>query len=152
MKEKLNRLTWHRKENKTNKHPKYLKDISRELYENGFWNEDDFFEYLTNVNREIVHTHNSQMEAIAIMEAIDFFKHGRYSERKEYLKELRDGKGASFNGFIFQKELWCWLVWKPTDMDEQPQFKGESLVKIIPDNVEIEKIPDVLDAQAWTYI
>ena len=94
---------------------------------------------------------NKQKENEKIQEAIKFFKHAPFRERKPYLLQLRE-KGAEYNGFVFQEDAWCWFVWKPTDPDTQPQFKGESLVKVIPRTVPIDKIPDILDAQPWMYI
>ena len=88
----------------------------------------------------------------AIMEAIKFFTKGKFGERKPYLKEAYSNKGALYNGFRFNKEVWCWVVWKVTDIDSAPQYKGESLCKVIPDNVPVENIPVILDAQPWTYI
>ena len=91
-----------------------------------------------------------------IMEAIKFFKYGNryggFRERMPYLKALRTENGATYNGFIFKKDLWCWIVWKPTDIGKNPEYKGEPLCKVIPDTVPVENIPDVLDVQPWTYI
>ena len=91
-------------------------------------------------------------ENVTIMKAIEFFTKGKFSERKPFLKEAYSNKGALYNGFRFNKEVWCWIVWKPTNIDSAPQYKGESLCKVIPDTVPIENIPDVLEAQPWTYI
>lgn len=90
-------------------------------------------------------------ENVLVMEAIKFFKYGKFHEREPYLKALLT-EGAEYNGFTFNKEGWAWLVWKDTNIDTQPQFKGEPLVKVIPDTVPIENIPAVLDAQPWTYV
>ena len=87
-----------------------------------------------------------------IVDAIQFFTHGKFRERKQYLAELRTPQGTSYNGYVFQKELYCWVVWKPTDIDACPQFKGEPLYKAIPCNVPVKNIPKILDAQPWTYV
>lgn len=91
-------------------------------------------------------------ENMMIADAIKFFKYGKFSDRKAYIKELRTGKGASYNGFTFKESTWCWIVWKPTDIGKEAQYKGEPLCKVIPINVFIDKIPVILDAQPWTYV
>ena len=148
---KYNRLTWQRKEKIGNRSPKYIKDIRYRMYLDGYWNEEDLLECAENDTKEIIRNDNRQKENMLITEAISFFKYGRFRERQPYLKELRDGK-VEYNGFTFQKDLWCWLVWKETDICTQPQFKGEHLLKVIPDTVPVENIHDVLDAQPWMYI
>lgn len=91
-------------------------------------------------------------ENMMIVDAITFFKYGKFFDRKSYIEELRTGKGASYNGFTFKESAWCWIVLKPTDIEKEPQYKGEPLCKVVPINVSIDKIPVILDAQPWTYI
>lgn len=91
-------------------------------------------------------------ENMMIVDAIKFFKYGIYFDKIEYIKALKTDKGVSYNGFTFNEDTWCWIIWKPTDIEKEPQYKGEPLCKIIPINVLIDKIPAVLDAQPWTYI
>ncbi len=90
-------------------------------------------------------------ENYKIQEAIKFFKYGKFSEKKKYISELYSN-GTSFNGFTFVKDSWCWIIWKPTDIAKNPEYKGEPLCKVIPDTVPITNIFKVLDAQPWTYI
>lgn len=87
-----------------------------------------------------------------IVDAIKFFKYGNYSERKPYLDKLYAGEGVSYNGFTFNVNPWFWIIWKPTDIEKEPQYKGDPPYKAIPDNVPIDKMTTVLDAQPWTYI
>lgn len=73
-------------------------------------------------------------------------------EHGSNFKELRD-KGVSVNGFTFIEDTWAYLVFKPTDIGEQPQFKGEDLCKIVPKFVDnVDCIWQILDAEAWTYL
>lgn len=92
-----------------------------------------------------------KLENKKIADAIKLFTHGKYREKKPYLADLRTTEGAYYNGFTFNKEVYCWVVWKATDIETEPEYKGEPLYKVIPDNVPIDKIPAVLDAQPWTY-
>ena len=147
---KYNRLTWQRKESNGN-HPQYTKELRRKMYEDGYWDKDDLIDCATSAAKEIVRTENRQKEAIDIMEAIAFFKYGKFREREPYIKALYTD-GADYNGFTFNREGLVWFVWKSTDEYTQPQFKGDPLVKVVPDNVPIENIPAVLDAQPWTYL
>lgn len=86
------------------------------------------------------------------MEAINFFKHGAFHDKKPYIRDLYLGHGVSYNGFKFYKETWCWTVWKNTDIGSNPEYKREPLYKVIPNTVPARNIPAVLDAQPWTYI
>ncbi len=94
---------------------------------------------------------DNQKENMEITEAIKFFKQGKFGERKPYIEKLFKGNTVEYNGYTFQKELWCWVVWKKTDIGKEPQFKGEPLYKVIPETVPIKNIPAVLDEQPWTY-
>ena len=87
-----------------------------------------------------------------IMDAIKFLEKAPYGKRKHYMKDYLHGNGVEINGYIFQKDVWDWLIWKPTDLGEQPQFKGEPLVKVVPTFIEIENIGKALDLQPWTYL
>ena len=87
-----------------------------------------------------------------ITEVIKFLQYGKYSERRKYIPDVISDKGALINGYRFQKELWTWIIWKPTDIGEHPEFKGEPLVKVVPLNTDTNKIADVLNAQPWTYL
>ena len=93
---------------------------------------------------------NRQQENKAIIDAINLLENGQYRDKKPYLKAIRNG-GASINGFVFEQSDWCWIVWKPTDIDKNPEYKGEPLAKVVP-RVYIRDIGAILDAQSWTYI
>ena len=86
-----------------------------------------------------------------ITEAIEFLTYGQWAERRKYVHDALS-KGAKINGYTFQQDTWCWLIWKPTDISKNPEFKGEPLVKVVPFNIEMSKIEDVLNAQAWSYM
>lgn len=86
-----------------------------------------------------------------IVNALKFLEKGKFRERKPYIKPFRE-MGVELNGYTFKKELWCYLIWKSTDLGKQPQFKGEPLVKVIPVNVPFDKMEVVLNAQPWTYL
>ena len=86
-----------------------------------------------------------------IIDSIKFFTRGKYRERKPYLSSLLKGEVVSYNGFDFQRDTWCWIVWKPTDIGENPQYKGKPLCKVIPRN-EFVDVDAVLNAQQWIYI
>ena len=90
-------------------------------------------------------------ENTKIAETIKFLEKGNFHDRKSLLKDFY-GKGAEINGYIIQHETWCWLIWKPTNIGEKPQYKGEPLVKVVPRTISFDKIADVLAAQPWTYI
>lgn len=95
---------------------------------------------------------NRQKENELIKETINFLTNGKFKERSPYIKTLASGATINLNGFAFGKELYCWIIWKPTDEEKEPQYKGEPLYKCVPFNVPIKNIPIVLDAQPWKYI
>lgn len=86
-----------------------------------------------------------------IKESIMFLKEAPYRERKQYIKDYH-GRGVEINGFTIQMDVWCWIIWKPTDFSKNPEYNGEPLCKVVPRFTELDKIGDVLDTQAWTYI
>lgn len=94
---------------------------------------------------------NRQKENELIQEAINFLTNGKFKERLPYIKTLAS-ETVSLNGFAFGKERYCWIIWKSTDEEKEPQYKGEPLYKCVPFNVPIKNIPIVLDSQPWTYI
>ena len=87
-----------------------------------------------------------------IAEKIHFLDAAPYRERKEYIKELYEKGSVKFDKYTFQQDTYCWIIWKDTDIGEQPQFKGEPICKVVPTFTNFDKIGDVLNAQAWTYI
>jgi len=87
-----------------------------------------------------------------IVACIDLLENGSIKERRPYIDALHKDHKCSLEGFIFQEELFCWLIWKPTDIQEHPQWKGENVLKIVPKFMEADKIPQVLDAQYWVYL
>lgn len=88
-----------------------------------------------------------------IIDAIVLLNKGKYSERKAYLMEIAKNGATTINGFNFISDVWCWVVSKPTDISKQPQYKGESLHKVIPKNITgASEINAVLDSQLWFYI
>ena len=95
---------------------------------------------------------NRQKENELIQETINFLKNGKFKEKAPYVNKLAKGETVMLNGFAFTKELYCWIIWKQTDEEEEPQYKGEPLYKCVPSNVLIKNIPIVLDAQPWKYV
>lgn len=85
-----------------------------------------------------------------------FLEHAPYSETKQYQKDIL-GNGAKIDGYIYQRSCYCWLIWKPTDLRKNPEWKGEPLLKEVPDNVvsygkDVDSIVKVLEAQPWVYV
>lgn len=66
--------------------------------------------------------------------------------------EARDG-GVKINGFTILIQPWCYVIFKPTDIEKEPQYKGEELVKIIPETTKLRRvyIDMALNSQSWTY-
>ena len=95
---------------------------------------------------------DSKKENNVIAETIKFFVKGNFRERKPYLKDLHSENGVTLNGFTFKRDIWCWLVWKSTNLADSPEFKGEPLIKVVPVFTPFENIPIVLDSQPWTYL
>ena len=88
-----------------------------------------------------------------IIDTIVFLNEGKYSERRTYLRELSNNKAVIINGFAFERDTWCWIVSKATDISKQPEYKGEPLYKVIPRNItNPSKIDTVLNCQSWLYI
>lgn len=95
-------------------------------------------------------------ETKKIAESLFFLNHGPYKERRPYMKLIHDSphRSAEYNGYTFQKELWCWVIWKPTDFDKQPQYKGSPLAKVVPSTVtdNIDAMIQILKNQPWIYV
>ena len=94
---------------------------------------------------------NSMKENEIIKNTIDVLEHGDYEGRKQLIKQLHDNGYVVVDGLIFRDEGICWSVWKPTNEYVNPEYKGQSLSKIVPAYMEIDRIPQVLDAQQWVY-
>lgn len=87
-----------------------------------------------------------------IAKAIRLLEHGQWRERKEYLHQMREKGSCSIDGFEFREEVYCWVIWKPTDSEKEPQWKGESLFKVVPSTDLTEKqIINILGNQSWIY-
>ena len=99
-------------------------------------------------------------ESMNIGEIIQMLEDGPWEERKKYLKDLRSEDGALINGFRFQQDTWCWLIWKPTSIEKEPQYKGEPLLKVVPRHTinsrrgaaKFENVAKILDLQHWVYL
>lgn len=84
-----------------------------------------------------------------IAKAIRLLEDGQWRERKEYLYQIQKEGSCFIDGFEFQKEAYYWVVWKPTDIEKDPQWKGESLYKVVPRTDLIEnQIINILDNQS----
>lgn len=59
--------------------------------------------------------------------------------------------GVYLNGFCFYKDVWCWVIFKPTDIKKQPEYRGEPLVKVVPDLIDYDDMETVLNLQGWVY-
>lgn len=96
-----------------------------------------------------------------IAKDVCYIEHLSFKERKE--KELlfrREGNEfysidiLEYNGYEYQYEEYCLVVWKPTDINVQPEFKGHPLYKVIPcpSLLSEEQIEAILENQPWVYI
>ena len=86
-----------------------------------------------------------------IVNTIFFLEHGKYSERKQYMKDyLTDG--VCLNGFIFQKDILSWVIWKPTNIFDNPEYKDDPLVKVISRSTHPDKMKKALEIQGWAYL
>ena len=97
---------------------------------------------------------NTMHENKVIAEAYKFFEgpnRGSFRDRKPLLSDYM-GNGVEMNGFILQHTPDGVCVWKPTDIGEEPQYKGDPLLKFIPFTVTPGKVIDVLECQQWTYL
>ena len=86
-----------------------------------------------------------------IADTIRFLENGNYHDRKKYLKDYHSG-GVNLNGFIIQRKVYCWLIWKPTDFNKKPEYKGEPLLKVVPNTIDMNQIEKVLNMQHWNYM
>ena len=99
-------------------------------------------------------------ESMKIAEVIQMLEDGPLEERVKHLKDIHSEDGALINGFRFKNKIWCWVIWKPTDMVKQPQYKGEPLYKVVPAETvyarkgseKLENIAKILDLQYWMYL
>ena len=87
-----------------------------------------------------------------IIKAINLLENGNHKERKQCLNQMKNGKIADFGEFGISKEIYCWVIWKYTDIGENPEYKGEPLTKVVPRYIKgNENIKAILDAQSWLY-
>ena len=86
-----------------------------------------------------------------IASAIQLLERGPWRERREYEKALAEGKKIFLNGYNFERDCTVWYVWKPTDIDKNPEYKGEPLLKIVPLH-NVRDYEALLNAQSWLYI
>ena len=92
-------------------------------------------------------------ETKKIVESIKFLLYGPHKDVKPYEDEMRNNPmGCKLNGFIFQRDVYCWLIWKPTDIRTHPEWKGECLLKTMPYNVPVDKMESVIDSEFWNYL
>ena len=89
-----------------------------------------------------------------IAKTLNVLEHGQYRETKDYYKEIRNSvtNSVTIGNFEYMEETWCWVIWKTTDIDTDPQYKGEPLCKVVPKGIDKNKVGMVLNAQAWAYI
>lgn len=71
-----------------------------------------------------------------VVDIVCLLESGDYHKLKPYAKDLRSEKGANINGYIVHRDVHCWLIWKPTDIGEHPEWKGEPLLMVIPQMLE----------------
>lgn len=73
---------------------------------------------------------------------------------REYREERIQKGRFKVDGFEFEHDVWCWIVWKPTDISRNPEYKGEPLAKVVPNIAPLtrEQIEIILDAQPWCYV
>lgn len=87
-----------------------------------------------------------------IAKAIRLLENGQWREIKEYFYQMEEKGFCSIDGFEFQEEIFCWVVWKPTDIENDPQWEGESLYKVVPKtHLSERQIINILGNQLWIY-
>ena len=91
---------------------------------------------------------------IEIAETIHLLENGPYRDKKEYLKKMlhSPSRSVSIGNFEYSQDVWCWIIWKKTDIGTNPEYKGESLCKVVPRGIVKNKIGTILNALAWVYI
>ena len=101
---------------------------------------------------------NKNSESQKIAEIIDYLENRRkpYEEWNRHAREALSREGAKIDGFIFVKDfVGSWTILKPTNICEEPQFKGEPLTKIVPEQKKkkngIESMVKILDEEVWMY-
>lgn len=76
-----------------------------------------------------------------------------WKEVKPMLDELHKEGVLQLDGYKFQRETYCWLIWKETDFGEHPEWKGEDLLKIVPVFLETkEKVQQFIEMSDWLYL
>ena len=88
-----------------------------------------------------------------IAKTIYMLERGKYKDKKEYLKKLYESEfnSVTIGSYEYMLDAWCWVIWKETDPEKNPEYKGESLFKVIPRYADKDRIPAMLKAQAWIY-
>ncbi len=101
--------------------------------------------------------HESKM----IANAIYFLENGKIRERKKAWTKVTSGKHVFYDdgiplnrGYSIKRDMWCWLIWKHTDISKNPEYDGSPLLKIVPMYCEDNKeaMAQILDAQRWIYL
>lgn len=88
----------------------------------------------------------------AIADAIMLLEKGQWRDKKEYIKALHKNGECTINGYTFEDKIFAWIVWMPTDIGREPEYKGEPLSKVVPQCLNTkENIKTILAAQAWIY-
>lgn len=82
-----------------------------------------------------------------IVDAIKKIDH----DHKLMAKAIDTVEGVSINGFAIYKDVWCWVIYKPSDIKKQPEYRGEPLVKVVPDIIDYDDMETVLNLQGWVY-
>ena len=94
---------------------------------------------------------NKNEENTMIEETLIFLEKGKFKDRKPYLKDFLN-EGVEIKGYIFRKDGWSYIIEKPTDIGNNPEYKGEPLIKIVPTTNDLRKTHTVLNAQPWVYV
>ena len=97
-------------------------------------------------------------ESKHIARAIGMMENGPYGSTTNYRKFksdlIKNGYFVIDKIYKIEEQNYCWLIWKQTDISENPQWKGEPLLKIVPKMTlhTEEKIRQCIDLQGWTYL
>ena len=91
-------------------------------------------------------------ESQVIAEIILTLQHPRTKEGRDQYHMAFTSDGVKIKGYEFRRFTYCFVVWKPTDFQKDPQWKGEPLCKIVPDTILTkQQIETILEAQPWLY-
>ena len=76
-------------------------------------------------------------------------------QNEELYDAFRKDRKVEIDGFIFVEDIYILQIWKRTDIRRNPQWKGQSLLKVLPillvDSLDWDLIRKNLESQYWGY-